>query len=187
MLNWKILALLAVLITPAIGPARADEAQDFLASVKAQAAAAKTDLAKVKAKAVEDLQRAQQVTLETRTTCQQLVTVAEELVTAENDAKIVATQLKAAQTDANLVVAAARVRKVEESALGRHVRPIEVPSVDLTQVDEAPHITRARVVEVCKGILSKPASVAPVAPATQPSPQIPAPASVSPTGKGKKK
>ncbi len=157
MFNWKTLALLVALLATAIGPARADEATDFLASVKAQTSAAKKDLEKAQTQAKKDLEKAKQVALETRAACDDFVKVVEELKMAEAEAQKHARALELAQAEAAKLQEAARVHKVQvrRDRIFLPEGPAPMPQ-DLTTVDEQPWVTRARVVETCKVLIAKP-------------------------------
>lgn len=190
MFDWKTLLLLATLLATGIGPARADEAQDFLASVKAQTVATKTAIEAARKKAVEDGAKAKKVDAETRGSCQELITVAGELEKAEIEAKKQAKALQEAQAEANKLAAAAQVQKVliREGYLDGSVRARpalrlapEAPPPESVYANESPDVTRARVVQVCTAIVAKPVTASIEAP--------PPPSAAPPVAlpKGKKK
>jgi hypothetical protein len=159
------LAFVALLL--ARRPAHADSVQDFLASVKMQTSAVKVETEKALVKAKTDAEQAKKIAVETQASCSELVTAAAELAKAQAEAKVQTKVLEAAQSDATKIVDAARVRSL---ASRRVVRPIlrdEGPASDL-EVNEAPWVTRMRVVEACKTILAKQAPAAASAPATAP-------------------
>lgn len=151
----KKLLLAVLLLATGIGPARADEAGEFLATVKAQTEKAKADLKIIKKKAAADTEMVKKVIVETRTTCEQFIATAEELTKAEAGAQKEAQALKEAKIQAAELAAAARVQKLDARKVDVVVSMPPRSESRPWEIDESPVVTRKRVVETCKAVLAK--------------------------------